>query len=60
VVTSNYFELLTIFLISSSALQIGLSTNWMAENLVDTTSSEHRIIEVAGFSVPVCACANEH
>ncbi|CAL1166896.1 unnamed protein product [Cladocopium goreaui] len=46
VVTSNYFELLTIFLISSSALQIGLSTNWMAENLVDTTSSEHRIIEV--------------
>eukprot|EP00434_Breviolum_minutum_P011876 symbB.v1.2.010478.t2/scaffold679.1/size173156/14 len=47
VVTSNYFELLTIFLISSSALQIGLSTNWMAENLVDTTSAEHRAIEVA-------------
>eukprot|EP00435_Cladocopium_sp_Y103_P042561 s1176_g11.t2 len=46
VVTSNCFELLTIFLISSSALQIGLSTNWMAENLVDTTSAEHRIIEV--------------
>ena len=45
-VTSGTFELLTIFLISSSALQIGLSTNWMAENLVGKTSEVHRIIEV--------------
>ena len=52
VVTSNCFELLTIFLISSSALQIGLSTNWMAENLVDTTSSEHRALELVPFLAP--------
>lgn len=45
-VTSSNFELLTIFLISSSALQIGLSTNWMAENLVGDTSEVHRVIEV--------------
>ena len=47
IATSSSFEIMTILLICSSALQIGLSTNDMAERLVTETASAHRILEVS-------------
>eukprot|EP00439_Symbiodinium_sp_Y106_P052054 s2947_g6.t4 len=46
IATSSSFEIMTILLICSSALQIGFSTNDMAERLVTETASGHRILEV--------------
>ena len=46
IATSSTFEILTILLICSSALQIGFSTNDMAERLVTETAQVHRTLEV--------------
>ena len=57
VATSSYFEILTILLICSSALQIGFSTNDMAERLVTETAGVHRALEVTYciiFTLELC------
>ena len=47
IATSSSFEILTILLICSSALQIGFSTNDMADRLATETTFVHRVLEVS-------------